>query len=434
LSLSESVSYSEMRIAVVGTGYVGLVLGACLAENGNNVICVDKDQSKVDMLNAGRMPIYEPGLEEMVRRNDHEERLSFTSDLPAAVQSSQIVFIAVGTPQGEDGSADLQHVLGVARDIGRAMNKYTVVVDKSTVPVGTAQKVRAEVAKYATHPFSVVSNPEFLKQGAAVEDSMRPDRVVVGIEPGDDKAGAIMRELWASFTRTGAPIMMMDTASAELCKYAANAMLATRISFMNEVANVCELVGANVDHVRRAIGADRRIGTSFLFPGIGYGGSCFPKDVKAMIHFAAQKDYEFRILHAVEGVNASQKLRLLAKMKAHFGNVKGKSIAVWGLAFKPRTDDMREAPAVPLIEGLLAAGASVQAYDPEAMKVAKGIFGTKVTFASNNYDALKGADCVAIVTEWNEFRRPDFSRMRKLMRAPVVFDGRNLFEPDDMKQ
>ena len=276
-----------MKIAVVGTGYVGLVLGACLAENGNTVACVDKDQSKVDMLKAGHMPIYEPGLEEMVRRNDHEERLTFTTDLPGAVRASTIVFIAVGTPQGEDGSADLQHVMAVARDIGRAINKYTVVVDKSTVPVGTAKQVRAVVAKETKHPFAVVSNPEFLKQGAAVEDSMKPDRVVVGFDPGDDKAGEVMRELYAPFTRTGAPIMMMDTASAELCKYAANAMLATKISFMNEVANLCELVGADVDQVRKAIGADRRIGSSFLFPGVGYGGSCFPKDVKAMLQFAS---------------------------------------------------------------------------------------------------------------------------------------------------
>src|SRR5689334_2335424 len=322
-----------MRIAVVGTGYVGLVLGACLAENGNNVICVDKDQSKVDMLKAGRMPIYEPGLEEMVRRNDHEERLSFTTDLSGAVQASAIVFIAVGTPQGEDGSADLQHVLAVAADIGHAMNKYTIVVDKSTVPVGTAEKVRAEVARHARHPFSVVSNPEFLKQGAAVEDSMKPDRVVIGIEPGDDKAGAIMRELWSPFTRTGAPIMMMDTASAELCKYAANAILATRISFMNEVANVCELVGADVDHVRKAIGADRRIGTSLLFPGVGYGGSCFPKDVKALLKSSADRAYEFRILQAVEDVNEAQKLRLVCKMESHFGDLRERTIALWGLAF-----------------------------------------------------------------------------------------------------
>src|SRR6185436_17530812 len=368
LSRSDSVSYCEMKIAVVGTGYVGLVLGACLAENGNTVICVDKDQAKIDMLEAGRMPIYEPGLEEMVRRNDHEERLSFTTDLAGAVSASAIVFIAVGTPQGEDGAADLQHVIGVARDIGRAMNKYTIVVDKSTVPVGTAKRVREAIQKETKQPFSVVSNPEFLKQGAAVEDSMRPDRVVVGVDPGDERAAEIMRELYAPFTRTGAPIMMMDTASAELCKYAANAMLATRISFMNEVANLCELVGADVDHVRKAIGSDTRIGTSFLFPGVGYGGSCFPKDVQVMIHFAAEKQYDFRILKAVETANQAQKKRLFSKIKGHYGTLKGRTIGVWGLAFKPRTDDMREAPAIPLIEALVAAGAKVQAFDPEATK------------------------------------------------------------------
>jgi UDPglucose 6-dehydrogenase len=423
-----------MRIAVVGTGYVGLVLGACLAENGNNVICVDKDQSKVDMLKAGYMPIYEPGLEEMVRRNDREDRLTFSTDLPAAVQASQIVFIAVGTPQGEDGSADLQHVLTVATDIGKAMNKYTVVVDKSTVPVGTAQKVRAAVAVHATQPFSVVSNPEFLKQGAAVEDSMKPDRVVVGIEAGDEKAGTIMRELWAPFTRTGAPIMMMDTASAELCKYAANAILATKISFMNEVANVCELVGADVDQVRKAVGADRRIGTSFLFPGVGYGGSCFPKDVKAMMRSSSDRGYDFKILKAVEAVNQAQKERLVEKMRAYFTDLKGRTIALWGLAFKPRTDDMREAPAIPIIEKLLAAGATVRAYDPAAAPVAKRIFDGRITLCDRSYDALTGADALAIVTEWNEFREPDFEKMRGALKSPVIFDGRNIYSPSQMHE
>jgi len=421
-----------MKIAVIGTGYVGLVAGACFAESGNDVVCVDKDGAKIRTLRAGKMPIYEPGLEELVRRNRHENRLTFTTTLPKAVRSSIVVFIAVGTPQGEDGAADLQHVLEVAREVARAMNGYKVIVDKSTVPVGTAAQVREVIRRETTHPFSVVSNPEFLKQGAAIEDFMKPDRVVIGAE--DPRAREIMQELYAPFTRTGAPIMMMDCASAELTKYAANAMLATRISFMNEVANVCEAVGADVDEVRRAIGADKRIGTSFLFPGVGYGGSCFPKDVKAMIHFAAQKDYEFRILRAVEEVNTTQKTRLAAKMRSHFGSLKGKTIAIWGLAFKPRTDDMREAPAIPLIKLLLAEGADVQAYDPQATKVAKGIFGSKVTFVSKNYDALKGADGLAIVTEWSEFRRPDFEKMRKLMRSPVVFDGRNLFEPDQMKQ
>jgi UDPglucose 6-dehydrogenase len=421
-----------MKIAVVGTGYVGLVAGACFAESGNDVVCVDRDAAKVRMLRRGKMPIYEPGLEELVRRNRQEGRLTFTTTLPKAVRDSAIIFIAVGTPQGEDGSADLQHVLGVARDVAKAMNGYKVIVDKSTVPVGTSARVRDVIRRETTHPFSVVSNPEFLKQGAAIEDFMKPDRVVIGAE--DPRAEAMMLELYAPFTRTGAPIMVMDCASAELSKYAANAMLATRISFMNEVANICETVGADVDQVRRAIGSDKRIGTSFLFPGIGYGGSCFPKDVKALIRFAADKHYDLKILGAVEAVNAFQKTRLVTKMKAHFGSLKGKTVAVWGLAFKPRTDDMREAPSIPMIDALLAAGARVQAYDPEAAKMAKSIFGSRVTLASGNYDALKGADCLAIVTEWNEFRRPDFARMRKLMRAPVVFDGRNLFTPDQMKQ
>ena len=421
-----------MKIAVIGTGYVGLVAGACFAESGNDVICVDRDAAKIRTLRAGRMPIYEPGLEELVRRNRHENRLTFTTTLPKAVRSSTVVFVAVGTPQVEDGSADLQHVLEVAREVARAMNGYKVIVDKSTVPVGTAARVREVIRRETTHPFSVVSNPEFLKQGAAIDDFMKPDRVVIGAE--DPRSREIMHELYAPFTRTGAPIMTMDCASAELTKYAANAMLATRISFMNEVANVCEAVGADVDEVRRAIGADRRIGTSFLFPGVGYGGSCFPKDVKAMIHFASQKDYDFRILRAVEEVNSAQKTRLAAKMRSHFGTLKGRTFAVWGLAFKPRTDDMREAPSIPLIKMLLAEGADVQAYDPEATKVAKGIFGNKVTFATKNYEALKGADGLAIVTEWSEFRRPDFEKMRKLMRSPVVFDGRNLFEPEQMKQ
>jgi UDPglucose 6-dehydrogenase len=422
-----------MRIAVVGTGYVGLVLGACLAENGNNVTCVDKDEAKVKTLKTGKMPIFEPGLEELVRRNEQEERLTFTTDLASAVQASQIVFIAVGTPQGEDGSADLQHVLGVARDIGRAMNKYTVIVDKSTVPVGTALKVRAEVAKEAKHPFSVVSNPEFLKQGAAVEDSMKPDRVVVGVETGDERAASLMRELWAPFTRTGAPIMVMDTASAELCKYAANAILATRISFMNEVANVCELVGADVDQVRKAMGADRRIGTAFLFPGVGYGGSCFPKDVKALTRSSEDRGYDFQILRAVEAVNQAQKHRLVAKMEQYFKQLSGKTIALWGLAFKPRTDDMREAPAIPIIERLLGAGATVRAYDPAAAPVARRIFDSRITLCERSYDALKDADALAIVTEWNEFREPDFEKMRLLLKAPIVFDGRNIYSPEHMR-
>ncbi|MET0164570.1 MAG: UDP-glucose/GDP-mannose dehydrogenase family protein [Vicinamibacterales bacterium] len=421
-----------MRIAVVGTGYVGLVAGACFAESGNDVVCVDNNPTKVRLLRRGKIPIYEPGLEELVHRNRAEKRLTFTTTLAKAVRDSSVIFIAVGTPQGEDGSADLKYVLEVARQIARAMNGYKVIVDKSTVPVGTSERVREVVRRETTHPFSVVSNPEFLKQGAAIDDFLKPDRVVIGAE--DPRAQELMLELYEPFTRTGAPIMMMDCASAELAKYAANAMLATRISFMNEVANVCELVGADVDHVRRAIGADKRIGNSFLFPGVGYGGSCFPKDVQAMKRFAADKDYAFRILDAVEEVNTFQKTKLAAQMKKHFGSLKGKTIGLWGLAFKPRTDDMREAPAIPLVEALLSAGASVQAFDPEAMRIAKGIFGSKITYASNAYDAVKGADALAIVTEWNEFRRPDFARIRSLMRAPVVFDGRNLFAPPQMKQ
>jgi UDPglucose 6-dehydrogenase len=420
-----------MKIAVVGTGYVGLVAGACFAENGNDVICVDKDEAKVRLLRRGRMPIYEPGLEEIVRRNAEEKRLTFTTMLNRAVRQSTIIFIAVGTPQGEDGSADLQHVLGVARDIARAMNGYKVIVDKSTVPVGTAARVREIVRRETTHPFSVVSNPEFLKQGAAIEDFLKPDRVVVGAE--DPRAAELMKELYAPFTRTGAPIMVMDCASAELCKYAANALLATKISFMNEIANVCEIYGANVDEVRKAVGSDRRIGPSFLFPGVGYGGSCFPKDVKAMLRFAADKRYDFKILDAVEAVNQRQKGRLVTRMEQHFGSLKGKTIALWGLAFKPRTDDMREAPAITIIEKLLAAGAHVQAYDPEATKVAKGIFGSRIQLLEKSYDALKGADALAIVTEWGEFREPDFPRMRKLLREPVVFDGRNLYTPEQMR-
>jgi UDPglucose 6-dehydrogenase len=422
-----------MKIAVVGTGYVGLVLGACLAENGNDVICIDKDQSKIDILMAGGMPIYEPGLEELVRRNRHEERLRFTTELPDAVRASEIVFIAVGTPQGEDGSADLTHVLGVARDVGRAINKYTIVVDKSTVPVGTAQRVRETIAKETKQEFSVVSNPEFLKQGAAIDDFMKPDRVVIGVETGDERAAARMRELYGPFTRTGAPILIMGTASAELCKYAANAILATRISFMNEVANVCELVGADVDQVRKAIGSDRRIGSSFLFPGVGYGGSCFPKDVKALLRSAQDRGYDFRILTAVEAANQAQKQRLVTKMEQHFKNLRGKTVALWGLAFKPRTDDMREAPAIPIIEMLLERGATVRAYDPAAAPVAKRLFDNRIALCEKSYDALAGADALAVVTEWNEFREPDFTKMRSLLRAPVVFDGRNIYSPEQMR-
>ena len=420
-----------MKIAVIGTGYVGLVAGACFAENGNDVVCVDKDEAKLRILRRGKIPIFEPGLEELVKRNRAEKRLVFTSQIGTAVRASSIIFIAVGTPQGEDGSADLQHVLGVAREIAQAMNGYKVIVDKSTVPVGTAERVREIIRRETTHPFSVVSNPEFLKQGAAVEDFMKPDRVVVGAE--DPRATQMMTELYSPFTRTGAPIMVMDCASAEMCKYAANAMLATKISFMNEVARVCEQYGADIDQVRRAVGSDRRIGPAFLFPGIGYGGSCFPKDVQAILKFSADKGYHFQILDAVDRVNRQQKALLVDKMTKHFGSLAGRTIALWGLAFKPRTDDMREAPAITIVEKLIEAGAKVRAYDPEAMKIAKGIFGNRVTFVERGYDALVGAEALALLTEWNEFREPDFAKMRKLMHSPVVFDGRNIYNREQMK-
>lgn len=420
-----------MKIAVVGSGYVGLVVGACMAETGNDVMCVDKDEAKIRMLRRGKVPIYEPGLEELVRRGKAEGRLVFTTQLARAVKQSQVIFIAVGTPQGEDGSADLQHVMGVAKDIAKAMDGYKVIVNKSTVPVGTAERVREIIRRETTHPFSVVSNPEFLKQGAAVDDFMKPDRVVIGAE--DPRGSEIMVALHKPFTRTGAPIMVMDCASAELSKYASNALLATRISFMNEVANVCEAFGADVDQVRKAVGSDRRIGPSFLFPGVGYGGSCFPKDVKALIRFSADRKYDFRMLKAVDTVNELQKKALARKMETHFGSLKGKTIAIWGLAFKPKTDDMREAPAVVLINALLEKGAKVQAFDPEAMKVARGLFGSKISYASKGYEALRGADALAIVTEWSEFREPDFARMRKLMRQPVIFDGRNIYDPEQIK-
>ena len=419
-----------MKIAVVGTGYVGLVVGACLAENGNTVLCVDNDEAKIRTLKRGKIPIFEPGLEEIVRRNRQERRLVFTTALARAVRQSEIIFIAVGTPADEDGSADLRHVLGVARDLARAMNGYKVIVNKSTVPVGTAARVRNVVRRETTHPFSVVSNPEFLKQGAAVHDFLKPDRVVIGAE--DPRAAQLMTELYTPFTRTGAPIMVMDCASAELSKYAANAMLAARISFMNEVANVCELFGADVEHVRKAIAADRRIGSAFLFAGIGYGGSCFPKDVKALLRLAGEKGYDTRILAAVEAVNATQKQRLVQTIRSHFGTLKGKTIAIWGLAFKPWTDDMREAPSVVIINGLLALGAAIQAYDPQAARQARSVFGSSITLCHKSYEAVRGADALVIVTEWNEFREPDFARMRKLMRAPVIFDGRNVYSPEQM--
>tara|TARA_B100001123_G_scaffold352041_1_gene403317 strand:+ start:7254 stop:8549 length:1296 start_codon:yes stop_codon:yes gene_type:complete len=419
-----------MKIAVVGTGYVGLVVGACFAENGNDVICVDNDTSKIRALRRGKIPIYEPGLEEIVSRNRNEGRLVFSTALSRAVRVSQIIFIAVGTPSDEDGSADLKHVEAVARDVARSMNGYKVIVAKSTVPAGTSVRLRKVISRETEHSFSVVSNPEFLKQGAAIEDFMRPDRVVIGVE--DQKAADLMRSLYASFTRTGAPVMVMDCASAELCKYAANAMLATRISFMNEIANVCERYSGDVNQVRRAIAADSRIGPAFLFPGAGYGGSCFPKDVKALVKFSQDKGYRCRILESVEAVNKAQKSLLVDKMSAHFRSLKGKKIALWGLAFKPKTDDMREAPSVIIAEGILKKGGHVVAYDPQAEVTARQVLDKRVRFVKSAYEALKGADALVIVTEWNEFREPDFSRMKLLMRSPTIFDGRNLFESDQM--
>ncbi len=420
-----------MKIAVVGTGYVGLVVGACLAENGNEVVCVDSDEAKIRALEEGRIPIYEPGLDELVLRNRRTGRLAFTPLLARTVEAAEIVFIAVGTPAEEDGSADLSHVLDVARDIARAMRGYTLIVAKSTVPPGTAARLREVVGRETTHPFSVVSNPEFLKQGAAIEDFMRPDRVVIGAD--EPRAAEMMRSLYAPFTRTGAPILVMDCASAELSKYAANAMLATRVSFMNEMANVCERFAGDIDQVRRAVAADRRIGPAFLFAGVGYGGSCFPKDVRALATLARDRGYPCRILEAVQAVNASQKLRLVDKMAAHFTSLEGRTIALWGLAFKPKTDDMREAPSIAIAAAVLERGGRVVAYDPQAGRAARRVLDARVAYAATAYEALEGADALAIVTEWNEFREPDFARMRALMRSPTVFDGRNLFTAERMR-
>ncbi len=420
-----------MQITVVGTGYVGLVVGACLAETGNQVVGADVDVAKIEGLSRNVLPIYEPGLDDLVERNQSGGRLTFTTDVAAAVASADVVFIAVGTPPDEDGSADLRHVLAVAEIIGRHAGREIVVVTKSTVPVGTAAKVTACLAKHARFPFHVVSNPEFLKEGAAVDDFMKPDRVVLGAET--DHSRSVMAELYAPFVRTGKPIIFMDIASAELTKYAANAMLATRISFMNEIATLCERVGANVDHVRKGIGSDDRIGSAFLFPGPGYGGSCFPKDVKALAKTARDKGAGLRILEAVEAVNDDQKHRLMEKLTSALGaELSGARIAVWGLAFKPNTDDMREAPALTLIEALLAAGASVMVHDPVAMDEAKRRLGDTVRYAASSYDALVDADALVVVTDWNEYRHPDFARIKETLRRPVVIDGRNLYALDRM--
>jgi len=416
-----------VKVAVVGTGYVGLVVGACLAETGNDVICADVDAGKINSLKQNKLPIYEPGLEPMVVKNQRDGRLTFTTDVGQAVERSDVIFIAVGTPPDEDGSADLQHVLSVARTIGDHMNETKLVVTKSTVPVGTAEKVRAEVASRTKTPFHVCSNPEFLKEGAAVEDFMKPDRVVVGVD--SDDAAKVIEELYAPFVRTGNPLVVMDIPSAEMTKYAANAMLATRISFMNQIAQLCEAVGANVTHVRRGIGSDRRIGQAFLFPGPGYGGSCFPKDVKALIRTARENEVPFDIMRAVESANDAQKTILFEKLKRHLGTMQGKTVAVWGLAFKAETDDVRESPALVLVEALLCEGVHVHVHDPAAMKTAARQLGARVKYAPHAYDALEGADALAIVTEWLEYRNPDFGKIKSLMAQPLIVDGRNLYDP-----
>jgi len=422
-----------MKISVIGTGYVGLVVGTCFAESGNDVICVDVDEQKLRTLKRGESPIFEPGLTDLLKKNIEEKRLVFTSDLEVAVKKCDVIFLALPTPQAEDGSADLQHVLEVAKKIGKFMNGYKVIVNKSTVPVGTGDRVREIVSKETKQPFDVISNPEFLKEGAAVNDFMKPDRVVIG---GDSpKALAIMADLYAPFVRTGNPLIQMDMHSSELTKYAANAFLATKVTFMNEVANLCEQVGADVDMVRKGMGTDPRIGMQFLFAGVGYGGSCFPKDVSALLNTSRSYECELHILNSVEDANRRQKMVLVNKMRKHYGtSLKGKSVAVWGLAFKPNTDDMREAPALTIIDALVHEGVMIRAYDPEAMEEAKRRLGKSVKYYDNNYDALKGADALVVVTEWNEFRRPDFDRIKLLMKEPVIFDGRNVYDPKIMKE
>ena len=417
-----------MKIAVVGTGYVGLVTGTCFAETGNEVICVDIDANKVAKMQAGEVPIYEPDLEVLFERNQRQGRLKFTTNLREAVDHAEIIFLALPTPPGDDGQADLKYILGVADDLSGMINHYTVVVDKSTVPVGTAEQVHAALAKGLDESlFSVVSNPEFLREGVAVDDFLKPDRVVIGTD--SERAEELMRRLYEPFVRSGNPIIFMDLRSAEMTKYAANSYLATRISFMNGIANLCEKAGADVDNVRKGMGSDTRIGKRFLFPGVGYGGSCFPKDVQALAHTAGQHGYNFRILDAVMNVNTDQRFRIADKIEAYYGDdLKGKTIALWGLAFKPNTDDIREAPALYTIDRLLAAGAHVRAFDPEATAHVKEIYGDQVTFCEDQYEALEGADCLAIVTEWSVFRTPDFDRMKSLLKSPVIFDGRNLYD------
>ena len=434
-----------MNIAVIGTGYVGLVTGTCFAETGNNVTCVDVDKSKIEKLSGGKITIYEPGLEKLFLRNQKEGRLHFTESLSDAVAGAEIIFLALPTPPGEDGAADLKYILGVAEELGKLIKPtdYKVIIDKSTVPVGTAEKVRDAILKSnektingaadISNAFDIVSNPEFLREGVAVEDFMKPDRVVIGTESA--RAIKIMNELYAPFVRQGNPIVFMDEKSAELTKYAANAFLAVKISFMNEIAQMCERIGADVDMVRKGIGSDDRIGKRFLFPGIGYGGSCFPKDVQALAKSANEVDYDFQILDAVMKVNKKQKLHLIPKINSFFNNnLGGKHFAIWGLAFKPNTDDVREAPAFVMIDAFLNAGASVSVFDPEAMKNTESVYGNKITFAQNQYDALKNADALIIATEWNEFRTPDFGKIGAALKSKAIFDGRNLFETTQMEK
>jgi UDPglucose 6-dehydrogenase len=422
-----------MKIAVVGTGYVGLVTGTCFAETGNKVTCVDIDLVKVEKLSAGQITIYEPGLEKLFIRNQKEGRLHFTTSLADAVKEAQIIFLALPTPPGANGAADLKYVLGVADDLGKIITDYKVIIDKSTVPVGTADKVKDAIAKNATVDFDVVSNPEFLREGVAVDDFMKPDRVVIGTT--SERAKKVMNDLYAPFVRQGNPIIFMDERSAELTKYAANSFLATKITFMNEIAQMCERLGADVDMVRRGIGSDERIGRRFLFPGIGYGGSCFPKDVQALAKSADEVGYDFKILDAVMEINAMQKLHLIPAITKYFhGNLKGKKIALWGLAFKPNTDDVREAPALDIIDALLSEGASVTAYDPEAMNNVKAVLGNKIEFAQYQYEALKDADALVIATEWSEFRTPDFEKIISLLKNKAIFDGRNLFDLKYMQE
>jgi UDPglucose 6-dehydrogenase len=422
-----------MKITVVGTGYVGLVTGTCFSETGNKVTCVDIDKNKVEKLSNGQITIYEPGLENIFLRNIKEGRLTFTTELEAAIEGAEIIFLALPTPPGADGSADLKYVLGVADHLGKILKDYKVIVNKSTVPVGTADKVSAAISKNYKGEYDVVSNPEFLREGVAVDDFMKPDRVVVGTR--SERAKKVMSDLYAPFVRQGNPVIFMDERSSELTKYAANSFLATKISFMNEVAQLCERMGADVDMVRRGIGSDDRIGKRFLFPGIGYGGSCFPKDVQALIMSSDEVKYDFEILKAVEKVNANQKLHLVKKIKVHFkGDLKGKHIALWGLAFKPNTDDIREAPALSIIDALTTMGATIAAYDPEAMPNVKAQIGDKIKYATNQYEALSGADFLIIATEWSEFRTPDFERIEKEIKNKIIFDGRNLFEVSKMKE